>query len=226
MPLDGNRQIPPKAGRRMRGRDGSGTVIANGAGQRPRIPPVLAPFASCVARPAAAVGPWRVPPFVLPCRNGTPVALRAVGAGRAPIARIAMLTNLFSSTTIPVLEEVAKFSQQRHTTLAGNIANLDTPGYKFRDLSVDDFQSRLQNAVEARRKPPNPYFPERQSGSDEAFHAAVSDKPHTILYHDKSNVELEQQVAETVKNHMQHNLALSIMRQQFGLLSTAISLRV
>lgn len=137
-----------------------------------------------------------------------------------------MLTNLFGSTTIPVLEEVAKFSQLRHTTLAGNIANLDTPGYKFRDLSVDDFQSRLQNAVEARRRPPDPYYPSQNGTTDQSFNAAVSDKPHTILYHDKSNVELEQQVSEMVKNHMQHNLALTVMKQQFSLLTSAISLQV
>ena len=134
-----------------------------------------------------------------------------------------MLTNLFSSTTIPVLEEVAKFSQIRHTTLAGNIANLDTPGYKFRDLSVDEFETRLQEAIEASRRPPDPYTPNQNASSEESFHAFVAKKPHTILYHDKSNVELEQQVAQMVKNHMQHNLALTVMNQQFALLKTAIS---
>jgi flagellar basal-body rod protein FlgB len=137
-----------------------------------------------------------------------------------------MLTNLFSASTIPILEEVAKFSQARHTTLAGNIANLDTPGYKFRDLSVDDFQSRLRTAIDSRHRPPDPYQPGRYAGSEDAFQAAVAKNPHTILYHDKSNVELEQQVSEMVKNHMQHNLALTVMNQQFRLLTTAISLRV
>ncbi len=137
-----------------------------------------------------------------------------------------MLSNLFTSTTIPVLEEVAKFSQLRHTTLAGNIANLDTPGYQFRDLSVDDFQSRLQEAVESRRQPPGPYRPGRYTTGREPLRAAAADQPHTILYHDKSNVELEQQVAEMVKNHMQHNLALTVMNQQFRLLTTAISGRL
>ena len=137
-----------------------------------------------------------------------------------------MLTNLFTSTTIPVLEEVAKFSQLRHTALAGNIANLDTPGYKFRDLSLDDFQSRLQEAIEVRNQPVDPYRAGRYGPQREPFQAAVADKPHTITYHDKSNVELEQQVSEMVKNHMQHNLALTVMNQQFRLLTTAISGRL
>ena len=34
-----------------------------------------------------------------------------------------MLSGLFQSTTIPVLQEAVNFAQARHTVLAGNIAN-------------------------------------------------------------------------------------------------------
>ena len=50
------------------------------------------------------------------------------------------MTGLFQSTSIPVLLEVVKFTKARHAVLAGNIANIDTPGYQARDLSVEDFQ--------------------------------------------------------------------------------------
>jgi flagellar basal-body rod protein FlgB len=45
-----------------------------------------------------------------------------------------MLPDLFSSTTIPALGEVLNFAQARHTVLTGNIANVNTPGYRLRDL--------------------------------------------------------------------------------------------
>ncbi len=64
-----------------------------------------------------------------------------------------MLSGLFQNTTIPVLEQVVNFSQARHNVLAGNIANVDTPGYKARDLSVEDFQSRLTAAIQQRSRP-------------------------------------------------------------------------
>ena len=56
--------------------------------------------------------------------------------------------------------------------------------------------------------------------------AEVAKKSQTILRHDQSNVGMEDQVTEMVKNQMQHNLALSIMVSQFRLLQTAISGRV
>ena len=137
-----------------------------------------------------------------------------------------MLSSIFQSTTIPVLQDVVGFAQARHTVLAGNIANLDTPGYEVRDLSVEDFQERLQAAIQRRRRPPEP----RSLGEPPPEYgtplAEVSKDPKTILYHDESNVGLEYQVTEMVKNQMQHNLALSLLTSQFRLLQTAISGRV
>ena len=54
-----------------------------------------------------------------------------------------MISSLFQGTSIPVLEQVVRFTEARHGVLAGNVANLDTPGYTTRDLSVDLFQEKL-----------------------------------------------------------------------------------
>jgi flagellar basal-body rod protein FlgB len=140
-----------------------------------------------------------------------------------------MFANLFNSTMIPVLQEVVNFSQARHTVLAGNIANMDTPGYKVRDISVEDFQSRLRQAIDCRRQPPDAAQPaspgEAGLGNTEPL-AEVAKNSKTILHHDQNNVSIEQQVTEMAKNQMQHNLALSIMVKQFHLLEVAISGRV
>ena len=137
-----------------------------------------------------------------------------------------MLSSMFQSSTIPILQEVVSFAQARHTVLAGNIANLDTPGYKVRDLSVEDFQERLRAAIQDRHSPPEPRSPGEPSGRDGTNLAEISKNPKTILHHDQSNVGVEYQVTEMVKNQLQHNLALSLMTSQLRLLQTAISGRV
>jgi len=134
-----------------------------------------------------------------------------------------MLSGLFQSTTVPLLQEVVTFAQARQTVLAGNIANMDTPGYQVRDLSVEDFQARLHAAIEDRRYPAVPRSPGEPVPGQYTSMAEVSKDPKTILYHDKSNVGMEYQVSEMVKNQMQHNLALAIMAQQFRLLQTAVN---
>jgi flagellar basal-body rod protein FlgB len=137
-----------------------------------------------------------------------------------------MYEGLFQSSTIPILEQVVNFSQARHTVLAGNIANMDTPGYRARDLSVEDFQSRLRKAVETRHKPTGSMSIGNRTDERVPDMAKVAEDVKTILYHDDSNVGVEYQVTEMVKNQMQHNLALTIMSNQMNLLETAISERV
>ena len=142
-----------------------------------------------------------------------------------------MLSNMFESSTIPMLQQVVGFAQARHTVLAGNIANLDTPGYQVRDLSVDDFQQRLEKAVERQRDSSGYVSPGELVASGEVpmaptSMANVAKDPKTILYHDESNVGMEFQVTEMVKNQMLHNTALSLMNAQFRLLEAAVSGRL
>lgn len=131
-----------------------------------------------------------------------------------------MLTDLFNSTTIPVLEQVVNFAQMRHQVLAGNIANLDTPGYRTRDLSADQFQANLRRAIETRGTQGTPSL-----GSPEAANPfmPVKESLQGILRHDNDNVGLEQQLMEIAKNEMQHNVALTILNNQLQLIGAAIS---
>lgn len=147
-----------------------------------------------------------------------------------------MANPLFSGSALPVLEQVIGFTQARHGVLAGNIANVDTPGYKTRDLSVDQFQTNLKQAIEARDQPtvfglPNPGFTSpgliEAAGTNgiQSFED-VRESVKSLLYHDGSDVSLETQITEISKNQSMHNLAISLMTAQFRQLEAAISERV
>jgi len=136
-----------------------------------------------------------------------------------------MLSGLFDSTSIPVLGEVLNFAQARHGVLAGNIANVNTPGYRTRDLSEAAFHERLKEAIaEGRRgQPRSPGLVGSQPG-DSIRNVRAS--LENLLYHDDTNIDLEKQVAEISKNQLLHNFALTVMTDQFALLESAISERV
>ena len=142
-----------------------------------------------------------------------------------------MVPSLFQSTSIPMLEQVVNFTQARHGVLAGNIANIDTPGYKTRDLSPELFQERLKAAVESSRTNANSTYADSEVGGAadvgelDAFQE-VQDSLKDILYHDESDVSMERQIAEISKNQAQHNLAISVMSAQFRLLRAAVTERV
>jgi flagellar basal-body rod protein FlgB len=139
---------------------------------------------------------------------------------------------MFDASSLPVLEQVVSFTQARHGVLAGNIANIDTPGYKSRDLSVKSFQSRLKEAVEARRQASespsyaiNAELAGKPTGEGAENWQLVRDTKNDILYHDEHDVSLESQVTQITKNQSQHNLALTIMNAQFRILRAAVTER-
>src|SRR5262249_431995 len=137
-----------------------------------------------------------------------------------------MVPNLFGSTTIPALAEVLNFAQARHTVLAGNIANVNTPGYRLRDLSQTDFQEKLKEALAASRVAGRPLSPGLAYSEPGDSMRQVRASLQNLVYHDDPNIDLEKQVAEMTKNHLLHNFALTVMTDQFQLLQTAISERV
>ncbi len=149
-----------------------------------------------------------------------------------------MLSSLFQSSSLPVLEQVVNFTEARHGVLAGNIANLDMPGYKTRDLSPETFQQQLREAIETKNQPVSPTslgdVADLTPGETSVQHQArtvaafdkVKDSMKSILRHDGDDVSMEQQVNEMMKNQQQHNLAINIMSAQFRLLRAAITERV
>lgn len=146
-----------------------------------------------------------------------------------------MLSSIFQSSSLPVLEKVVSFTESRHGVLAGNIANLDTPGYQTRDLSPELFQERLREAIEVRHRPPMKSYGSisgtsgstASRGADRELDAfrKVDESMKSIFRHDEGDVSLENQINEIVKNQQQHNLAINIMSAQFRLLRAAISER-
>ena len=137
-----------------------------------------------------------------------------------------MVPTIYDRTTIPILQEVINFAQARHGVLAGNIANLDTPGYRVRDLSLDTFQARLKDAIKARREQHETSSPGLLTDRPDDAMQRVKESLKSILLHDGSDVGLEKQVTEISKNQLMHNMAIAIMNSQFQLLEMVISERV
>lgn len=93
-------------------------------------------------------------------------------------------------------------------------------------MSVETFQDRLREAIEANDETGGSISPGEISGNRDEAMRRVREASKGILYHDGSNVDFEKQVLEVSKNQYMHNMAISIMSSQFQLLQVAISERV
>ena len=135
-----------------------------------------------------------------------------------------MISRLFNNSTIPVLQEVVAFTQARQEVLASNQANVHVPGYRTRDLSVESFQKALKQQSAAAHEDDYVSPGRGTSPQQEALHK-VKDSMNNLVYHDGTNIDIEKQVVEAGKNQYMHNLAITIMTNQFQLLQTAINER-
>lgn len=134
--------------------------------------------------------------------------------------------NPLKGTTVPILEKVVNFAQARHSVLAGNLANADTPGYKVRDLNHQEFQDRLKEVVDSQRMPSSQRMSVQDPLDFDSAMKKVDLASKDILYHDQSDVGQEQQVLQISKNQSLHNMAVAIMQNQLNLMRVAITERV
>lgn len=145
-----------------------------------------------------------------------------------------MLQSIFDSTTIPFLEKQAIFGERRQEVLAGNIANIDTPDYKMRDLPVARFHEALKQAIDGRKPQPMNAFAStstpRSAQSidemlpDELFVAGEAQQ-HDITFQDANNRSVEHANMEMLKNAMMQSFAVELMHAQLNTLQTVISER-
>jgi len=132
------------------------------------------------------------------------------------------MRSIFQNTTVSALQETAIFAQRRHELLAGNIANLDTPGYRSRDLDQADFQNALAESIQHAHGRAN----ERIGATTrDDIRRGPRDASEQVVFHDGSDVSMERQVTEIAKNQHLHGLAITTMRSQFALLRAAITER-
>lgn len=141
------------------------------------------------------------------------------------------IDGLLNRGAMPVLEQVMSFTQKRQEVLANNISNLDTVGYKAKDLPVEKFFASLSEAIE-RRKSGDARLQMRDSrnlrwsGRNRLEAGAVEIEDNNILFHDNNNRFIEKQMSEMSQNALLHNLATEMLRSQYSVLGMAIKGRI
>ena len=98
------------------------------------------------------------------------------------------------------LEHYMDLLSARQKLAASNIANVDTPGYKTRDI---DFQFEYMSLVHGAA--PN-----------------VVEAPGLVTKNDGNNVSMDREARLLAENALRFNLASSLMKAQLKMVSSAI----
>lgn len=134
---------------------------------------------------------------------------------------------MFNRGSLPALEAIMHFTTARHKALANNVANVDTVGYKAKDVPVAAFRKALARAFEAQKEsrvgifalePARGITPSKY-GLDVEF---VEAEDAGILKHTGNNVDLDIEMGKMVKNAGRHNTAAALVKHQLDMLHMAI----
>jgi flagellar basal-body rod protein FlgB len=142
-----------------------------------------------------------------------------------------MIDSLVSSPSIKMLEQTLDFTEQRHNVLLEDIANVSTPGFVQKDVSVAAFQKSLQDAVAKNWASNNDsYDPESNEAVD--FSPAgtqVQVKPvevaNTVAFHDRGVRSMEYLMGQMADNAMAHNTVSQLLKNRYDMTSRAIKMQ-
>lgn len=114
--------------------------------------------------------------------------------------------------TIEMLSGVLDFRSERHKVIASNIANIDTPDYKPKDIVFKEAleASISKNGVTMTRSRRG-HMPEQSIPADRAgFEVIDSGK----------KVNLDSEMAKLAENNLMHNLTVELLARKFRGLNT------
>lgn len=118
---------------------------------------------------------------------------------------------------IKTLERIINFATKRHGVLSSNIANVDTPGYKTRDLDFDYLvQNKGKGLVVTNKRHINP----NEEGN-------MKDIKLNVLpsWGDSNNVELDMEIAKMTENAMMFMGSATMLSIKFRMYKEALMRR-
>ena len=120
------------------------------------------------------------------------------------------------SDGISMLERILQQAGERHGVITSNIANVDTPNYKARDVSFGQILgSELDLATT------NPKHLPAAGGNASSEKLGEDSQP----WADKNNVELDVEVAKMTENAMLYEAGVTLLSKKIQMFKNALRTR-
>jgi flagellar basal-body rod protein FlgB len=125
----------------------------------------------------------------------------------------------FEDNGMRFLERSLDLSAHRQVLISGNLANVDTPGYRTIDLN---FEQELKNATDA-QAPLATSNPAHVSLAGTAAQASAEQVEGLPLRNDLNNVNIDREMAQLSTNALKFSLASQLLAGKFRTLKSAIT---
>ncbi|GAE36020.1 flagellar basal body rod protein FlgB [Halalkalibacter akibai] len=127
--------------------------------------------------------------------------------------------DLFGSSSFKAIERGLEGAQLRQKAISQNIANVDTPNYKAKQVSFKHtFQNEMNNQTIRAHKTSDGHidFGTRKSSP------SIEINRSTMYNHNNNNVDIDLEMAELAKNQIYYNALIDRLNGRFTSLQTVI----
>lgn len=130
---------------------------------------------------------------------------------------------IFEKTNIPLLSQALTAYSLRQKTIAANIANIATPGYRPQRVS---FEEELASAVKGEdvspRRTHEKHMASDQSLSGESLARIVVDDDERQLLSGVNTVDIDQQMGELAETQLRYRFAARMLSDTFKAIQKSI----
>ena len=123
-----------------------------------------------------------------------------------------------------IMKTKLDYLSKRQGVLAQNIANVDTPGYKARDVAAPDFKKMLRSngAASSALRPTLTHSGHLVSGNAAGAFKTLKRETTAELNPNGNNVAIEDEIAQAGQNQAEYQKALNLYAKTISLFKTAI----
>jgi|GEM_PF-4652031 len=134
---------------------------------------------------------------------------------------------LFAKGSLPVLERMMAYGEERNRIISHNIANAQTRYYKTQDTPDAEFHSLLEKSIKARDSKHvktfemfsnSEVYPEWQGN----MHYRMHEPKQSILRHGDNDVDMDREISKLTRNHLEYQTYARLAKKQYELIRSTI----
>jgi flagellar basal-body rod protein FlgB len=121
---------------------------------------------------------------------------------------------------VEVLSRMLDYRSVKHQTIAGNLANVETPGYRPKALTFDEELQRAADKTKIRLKTTNP----KHLGNDFLLEGRTTFEIRTKAepYRRPDDLNIDREMAEMLQNNVLYEATVRLLAKRFSALKLAI----
>ena len=133
-----------------------------------------------------------------------------------------LLHNRLTGKTVALLSHALNYRSANHNVISSNIANIDTPGYKPKELTFDKALERAVDKSGVSLRKTNPKHFSHYTGQVYQDKVSFSLRTEESAMTGSTQLNIDREMAKMVKNNLLFEASANLLSKKFEALRTAI----